>query len=369
MYQPEEKYMRRALQLAEKGAGFVSPNPLVGAVIVKNGRVIGEGYHRRCGGPHAERNALASCSEDPRGAVLYVTLEPCCHWGKTPPCTEAVLQSGISAVVIGSRDPNPLVMGRGANILQAAGVDVIADFMKDQCDRINPVFFHYITSKTPFVTMKYAMTMDGKIATCAGHSRWITGEEARKRVHEDRHRFSAIMVGVGTVAADDPLLTCRIENGKNPIRIICDTRLSTPLHARVVATAKEIPTIVATSCGEEKKQKPFIERGCRILQVEQGDDGHLDLSDLMNKLGKERVDSVLLEGGSRLNWSALKAGVVQRVQAYVAPKLFGGESAKSPVGGKGAEFPDQAVMLRNPQITVIDQDILIESEVQKCSPE
>ena len=206
----DQEYMFRAIQLAKKGEGWTNPNPMVGAVIVKDGRIIGEGYHKKCGELHAERNAIASLIESAEGATIYVTLEPCCHYGKTPPCTEAIIEQKIKKVVIGSRDPNPKVAGKGAQILRESGITVVQDFMREECDRLNPVFFHYITTKTPYVVMKYAMTLDGKIAAYTGKSRWITGSEARHHVQTQRARYTGIMVGVGTVIADDPLLTCRL---------------------------------------------------------------------------------------------------------------------------------------------------------------
>ncbi len=367
-----EKYMKLAIELAKKGEGFTAPNPMVGAVIVRDGRIIGQGFHEKCGEPHAERNALADCragGENPEGADLYVTLTPCCHYGKTPPCTEAVIENKISRVIIGSRDPNPAVLDRSIRILQSAGIEVITDFMKEECDRLNPVFFHYITKKTPYVIMKYAMTMDGKIATSEGHSKWITGEKARERVHRDRSRYTAIMVGIGTVLADDPMLTCRIEgeNLKNPIRIICDTKLRTPLSSRVVTTADSVRTILATAVTDKDRHTPYLSAGCELLTVEQSTDGQLNLPDLMNKLGTLEIDSLILEGGGTLNWSALSSGIVNKVQAYIAPKIFGGISAKTPVGGSGVTFPKDAFFLSNPEISVLDGDILMESEVKPCS--
>lgn len=260
---------------------------MVGAVIVKNGEVIGQGFHEKYGGPHAERNALASCKVPPDGATLYVTLEPCCHFGKTPPCTEVILKSGISRVVIGHGDPNPLVAGKGAELLRQRGIEVVEGVLEEECGRLNEVFFHYIRTQTPYVMMKYAMTMDGKIATAAGKSKWITGEAARQRVHRDRSHYTAIMVGVGTVLADDPLLTCRIENSRNPMRIICDTHLFTPTSSQVVTTARDIPTILATACTNEERQKPYQNAGSRIFTVSETN-GHLDLRELMKKLGEKK---------------------------------------------------------------------------------
>lgn len=360
----DEMYMGLALKLAEKGIGFVNPNPLVGALIIKDKKIIGQGWHEKYGGLHAERNALANCSVDPDGATMYVTLEPCCHYGKTPPCTEAILQSGIKKVVIGCLDPNPLMSGKGAAILQNAGIEVIIGVLREQCRKLNEVFFHYIKNKTPFVVMKYAMTMDGKIATVSGKSKWITGECARNNVHKDRNRYSAIMVGVGTVLADNPSLTCRIEGGRNPLRIICDTNLRTPFDAVVVNTAKQTTTIIATACEDREKQQSYLELGCEVLVLPQKGK-HIDLNVCMRELGGLGIDSILLEGGSTLNFSALQSGIVNKVQAYIAPKLFGGDNAKTPIGGIGIAEVDKCVMLTNQTITLLGEDILIESEVKQ----
>ena len=379
----DEKYMELALSLAERGAGRVSPNPMVGAVIVKNGRIIGEGWHARYGGLHAERNALADCEkrgENPKGATIYVTLEPCCHHGKTPPCTDALIAAGIARVVIGSEDPNPLVAGKGIRQLREAGIEVSSGVLKEACDRLNRVFFHYITHHTPYVVMKYAMTMDGKIAAYTGNSRWITGEAARQNVHRDRNRYTAIMAGIGTVLADDPLLTCRIPEGKNPTRIIADTHLQIPLDAQIVKTAREVPTILAVGIRDtsapdsqaetDSKAAALQEAGCQILFIPTDEDGHLHLPSLMEKLGSMGIDSILLEGGSRLNWSAPSAGQVHLLQAYLAPKLLGGDAARGPIGGIGYPNPEDCVRLSAPTIRRFGEDILLESEViSPCLPE
>lgn len=361
----DEEYMGLALKLAQKGEGRVNPNPLVGAVIVKDGMIIGRGYHREYGGPHAEREALASLTRTARGATLYVTMEPCCHCGKTPPCTDAIMESGISRVVIGTADPNPLVAGKGISLLNSHGIQVVQGVLEAECISQNQVFFHFIRTKQPYVVMKYAMTMDGKTATCTGRSRWITGDEARMRVHRDRNRYSAIMAGVGTILKDDPLLTCRLPDGRNPVRIICDTRLRTPATSRIVSTARSVRTILATCRTEEDIIRPYEEAGCEILTLPQAD-GHVDLAALMKRLGEMNIDSILLEGGAALNWSALDQGLVHKVQAYVAPKLFGGKDAPSPVDGKGVGAPGQAFFLKQPRITVLGDDILLESEVSAC---
>ncbi|MGN0159016.1 MAG: bifunctional diaminohydroxyphosphoribosylaminopyrimidine deaminase/5-amino-6-(5-phosphoribosylamino)uracil reductase RibD [Brotaphodocola sp.] len=358
----DHDYMRLALQLAENGCGWTSPNPMVGAVIVKNGAIIGQGWHEKYGGPHAERNALASCQTSADGATMYVTLEPCCHYGKQPPCTHAILEAGIKRVVIGSDDPNPLVSGKGIQFLRTHGIEVTEHILKEDCDRLNEVFFHYIQTKHPFVVMKYAMTMDGKIAAYTGASKWITGEISRNHVQKQRHRYSAIMVGVGTVLADDPLLTCRIDNGKNPVRIICDTHLRTPISSQIVRTAKQVPTILATCCSDKDKQLAYENYGCHILCLNEKK-GHVDLQQLMQILGQKQIDSILLEGGAALNWSALENGIVQKVQAYIAPKLFGGRTARTPIAGQGVSSPFEAFHLRNSTITCLGEDFLIESEV------
>lgn len=357
-------YMKRAITLAKKGVGWVSPNPMVGAVIVKNGRIIGEGYHRKCGQPHAERNALASCTESPRGATLYVTLEPCCHTGRTPPCTDAILEAGIARVVIGSGDPNPKVAGKGKARLRAAGVKVEESFLKVECDRLNPVFFYYITTGMPYLVLKYAMTLDGKTATAAGASRWITGEKARRDVHRLRHRYSAIMVGIGTVRKDDPLLTCRLPNGRNPVRVVCDSRLRIPLESQICRTAKTVPTVIASLVPDRAKKAKLEESGVEVLTAP-GKDGEVDLRALLKILGGREIDSILLEGGGTLAYSALKTGLVQEVYAYVAPKIFGGAEAKTPVEGEGVPAPDRAFRFSAPEITALGDDLRLRYRAER----
>lgn len=351
--------MERAIELAKRARGFTSPNPMVGAVIVKDGRVIGEGYHERCGELHAERNALASLTESAEGATIYVTLEPCCHYGKTPPCTEAIIEHKLAKVVIGSRDPNPLVSGKGAAILRKAGIEVVEDFMREECDAINPIFFHYITTKRPYVAMKYAMTMDGKIATRTGASRWITGEAARNHVQTLRHAYKGIMVGIGTVLADNPMLNCRMQGGIDPVRIVCDTHLRIPMDCQIVQTADTIETILATSTNEKEKKDQLIKKGVQILQIPEKD-GCIDLNLLMQTLGEKGIDSILLEGGGRLNDSFLREKLIQKAYVYLAPKIFGGEDAKTPVEGIGVSLPEQSANFKLQQIQQIEEDILLE---------
>lgn len=354
----DQDYMRRAIELAKKGIGAVNPNPLVGAVIVKDGRIIAEGYHARYGEMHAERNAIAALTESAQGATIYVTLEPCCHYGKQPPCTEAILENKIARVVIGSRDPNPMVSGKGAQMLREAGVIVEEDFLREECDAINDVFFHYITTKTPYVVMKYAMTADGKIATKTGASKWITGEEARMRVQKLRYTYVGIMAGIGTVLLDDPMLTVRIEGKRSPIRIICDSNLRIPLDCNICKTASDYKTIVAYA----KEDRDKINK-LNALNVETvfcpGEDGTVDLKRLMQILGEQGIDSVFIEGGGTLNESALKAGIVKEVFAFVAPKIFGGKEAKSPVCGRGVDTPAEAYQLQVKDMEQIGEDLLI----------
>ena len=359
----DQEYMHLALDLAREGWGWTSPNPMVGAVIVKYGRIIGQGYHARYGDLHAERAALAACTEDPAGATMYVTLEPCCHHGKQPPCTEAILEAGLARVVVGSSDPNPQVAGRGVKQLREAGVEVTEGVLKEECDALNDVFFHYITTGKPFVVLKYAMTLDGKLAAYTGVSQWITGETARAHVQTQRGRYRAIMVGVGTVLGDDPRLTCRAEGGRNPLRVICDTHLRTPLSAVVVKTADLIPTILATAVSDPETIAPYEARGCQVVTFPKKG-GTVDLTAVMDYLGKQGVDSVLLEGGSALHWSALEAGLVNKVQAYIAPKLLGGSEARSPVGGRGFPHPNDVVKVENVTITQLGPDYLLEGDVR-----
>ncbi len=365
----KEKYMKMALKLAEKGIGKVNPNPLVGAIIVKEGKIIGRGFHEGYGKPHGEINAIKNCKEKLEGATLYVTLEPCSHYGKTPPCTKAILESGIKKVCVGVLDPNPVVSGRGVEIMRNNGIEVEVGILEEECRKQNEIFFHYIQENTPFVIMKYAMTLDGKIATKTGESKWITSEHARERVHLERNRLMGIMVGVNTVITDNPMLDCRVKGGKNPVRIICDTNLRTPIDSRIIKTSMKIRTFLATCCNDEKKIKKYKQEGVEVLQIGE-EKGHVDLRELMKRLVDEGIDSVLLEGGGTLNYSALSQGVVNKIQTYIAPKLFGGRDSKTPVEGEGFAKIRDCAILTNQEIIKIGEDILIESEVNnRCLQE
>lgn len=363
MSENNQKYMLRAIELAKLGTGFVNPNPLVGAVIVKNGRIIGEGYHMKYGTLHAERNALKNCTESPEGAEMYVTLEPCCHYGKNPPCTDAVIASGIKKVYVGSDDPNPLVAGKGIKILRENGIEVVTHFMKEKCDKLNDIFFYYITHKKPYVILKYAMTADGKITTATGKSKWISNEASREHTHQTRKKVAAILVGIGTVLNDNPMLNCRCENPSDPVRVVCDSNLRIPLDSELVKTAKEIPLIVATLSDDIEKIKALEGKGVETFKAEEKNRRIL-LSSVMNYLGEKKIDSVLIEGGGEIHASAFEEKIVNKVQVYIAPKIFGGKNAKSPVGGMGINFPYEAYVLSEPDIKVLDGDVLLEYNVR-----
>ncbi|MBR5965041.1 MAG: bifunctional diaminohydroxyphosphoribosylaminopyrimidine deaminase/5-amino-6-(5-phosphoribosylamino)uracil reductase RibD [Treponema sp.] len=362
----QARFMREAIELAKKGTGRTNPNPLVGAVIVQQNQIIGQGFHHKYGDLHAERDALRDCLErgnDPSGATMFVTLEPCCHTGKQPPCVEAIVQAKIKKVVVGSRDPNPLVSGKGATFLREHGVEVEQDFFREECDALNFIFFHYITKGTPYVALKYAMTADGKIATVSGASKWISCQESRDFVHQLRAKYSCILCGIGTVLKDDPLLTCRIPGGRNPTRVICDSNLRIPLESNIVQTARDVPTIVACRDLTQAqdfmaKQKALRDLGVQIIQA--GSDC-VDLRLLLKALAERNLDSVLVEGGSQINFSFLEAGLANRLYCFVAPKIFGG-AAPTPVGGRGVLEVADAFALATRDARRIGSDILIEYE-------
>lgn len=375
--------MRRAIELAKKGGGFVHPNPLVGCVVVKDGHIIAEGYHEKYGGFHAERNALTYCKTETNEALLYVTLEPCCHYGKTPPCTEIIIEKGIKKVFVGILDPNPLVAGKGVKMLQDAGIEVEVGICEDEIRELNKVFLKYITTKRPYVIMKTAMTLDGKIAAHTGDSKWVTNEESRKMVHQLRGEMAGVVVGIGTVLADDPMLTCRLEgNHHQPIRIVVDSNLRIPIDSQLVKTAKEYKTIIATTViSTEAERSGEISFNCRrfldslrslemtgaeIIEC-QSNNNRVDINDLMTRLGSMGIDSLLLEGGSTLDAAFLEAGCVDEVWAFIAPKIIGGSDAKTPVAGKGIDRMCDAINLQNIDIQNINGDILIKGKI--CSRE
>lgn len=359
--------MRRALELSKKAVGLVNPNPLVGAVIVKDNRIISEGYHEYFGGPHAEVNAFKNAKENVEGATMYVTLEPCAHYGKTPPCADAIVQNKISKVVIGMIDPNPLVAGKGIEILRSNGIEVTTGIMDTEIKKTNEIFIKYITHKKPFCIMKTAMTMDGKIATSIGESKWISNEKSRAYVHEVRHMVTGIMVGIGTVLNDDPELTTRREGiiSKNPIRIIIDSTAKIPIDSKVLKCDKKTKTIVVTTeFAKDTKIEAIKQKGAQVIVIP-SKNSRVNLNYLMRVLGDMGIDSILLEGGSTLNYSALEEGIVDKVITFISPKIFGGTTGKTPVGGQGIEYVSDAILLTDMKVTRFNEDIMIEGYVKK----
>lgn len=355
-----EEYMKLAIEMAKKGAGVVNPNPMVGAVIVKEGRVIGQGYHKHYGSNHAEVNAFENVCENPEGGSIYVTLEPCSHYGKTPPCVDKIIENKIAKVVIGALDPNPIVKGRGIKALKEAGIEVVTGVLEEECKQLNEVFMKYIIDKKPFVVLKTAMTLDGKIATESGESKWITSEKARQEVHKLRNKLASIMVGVDTVIKDNPELTCRLDGGRNPIRIIVDSKLRIPMDAKVVVDNLAHTIIATTEFADKDKILSLEKLGVKVLIIKSKNE-RVDLQSLMIKLGELNIDSVFLEGGSTLNFSALEENIVDKMQVYISPKIIGGEKSKTPVGGKGIKKISDAIMLENMRVRYIGTDLLIEA--------
>lgn len=367
-------FMRCALHIAKCGRGGVNPNPFVGAVIVRNGKLLAAGYHARCGEAHAEVNAFLDAKRrgvDVRGAQMYVTLEPCSHYGKMPPCADRVIQEGIVRLVVAMEDPNPQVAGRGFQKLRKAGIEVNVGVLEAEARKLNEVFIKYIQTKEPFVLLKMAMSLDGKIATCTGQSQWISGERSRAAVHYLRQNYTGIMAGIGTVLADDPMLTCRLQGTKRqPVRIVVDTQLRIPKDSNIMKTAKEIRTIVAAgerAAGQEKV-KILQKAGAEVLFLPE-QDGHADLKALMKTLGSMGVDSILLEGGSELAFSACKTRIVDKIRMYLAPKIIGGKDAPCSIGGEGFAKLSEAVEITNMKAYQSGEDVFLEGMVKKCLPE
>ena len=359
---PDVKYMRRALALAAWARGRTGPNPLVGAVIVQGGEVVGEGYHQAAGGAHAEVHAINHAGAAARGGTLYVTLEPCAHYGRTPPCTEAIIRSGIAQVFAAHVDPNPRVGGKGIQELEEAGVRVHVGLCETEALRLNEIFIKYIRTNQPFVILKSAMSLDGKIATVTGESQWISSEASRLEGHEIRDTVDAILVGVKTVISDDPSLTTRLpgRDGKDPARIIVDSECRTPPRARVLNPDSNGYAIVATTRRASEERIARLEAmGAKVLVVEE-EENRVCLSSLVQSLGEKGITSVLIEGGAEVNASALKAGIVDKVMFFIAPKIIGGTDAPSPIGGEGIQRLAEAHELHDVAIKSIDGDILIE---------
>mgnify|MGYP000983479005 CR=1 FL=1 len=357
--------MREALDLAQNARGRTAPNPLVGAVIVRDGRVVAAGWHREAGTPHAEIHALRMAGELAKGATLYVTLEPCAHYGRTGPCAKAVVAAGLRRVVIAMRDPNPLVAGKGIHILEEAGIEVTVGVLEDEAKRLNEVFLKWIATKMPFVVLKTAMSLDGKIATHTGDSQWITNEASRLRVHAYRDEYAAILVGIGTVLADDPSLTTRLPDGTghNPIRIIVDSRARTPLTAKVVTDSMAKTIIAVTKQAPPDRVTALEAAGASVFVV--GDGSEVDLRLLMQELGRQEITSVFVEGGGTIHFSLLAAGLIDKVHAFIAPKLIGGRDARTAVEGEGFASLAQAVLLEDVETENIDGDLLVTGYVKR----
>lgn len=366
MHTADLKYMKRALTLARKGIGKTSPNPAVGCLIVKDGNVIGEGWHRKAGGAHAEIHALEMAGDAARGSDVYVTLEPCCHTGKTPPCSEALIKAGVRRVVAGMADPNPQVSGGGIAALEQAGIETACGVLEDACRAINLPFIKHVTTGMPYVTYKCAMTLDGNIATITGESRWISCEESRKYVHRMRSRMDAVMVGVDTVIADNPQLTVRHVRGRDPLRVIVDTRLRTPESVTVLSGHLSSKTIIATCESNPRVHRRYLKQGATVVVCE-ADDGRVSMNDLLQKLGGMGVQSILLEGGSRLAGTMLQHGLIDELVFFVAPKLIGGNGF-APFTLNTMTNMEQAVRLIFTDVSRSGVDLLIHARPEvSCS--
>lgn len=366
--------MLRALELALRARGRTSPNPMVGAVVVRGGRVVGEGYHRRAGGSHAEVAALREAGRLARGADIYVNLEPCSHQGRTPPCTEAIIRAGIGRVFAAVKDPNPLVSGEGGRQLRRAGVSVRFGLAAPEARRANESYLKYIRTGLPFVFVKSAISLDGKTATRTGDSRWITGGGAREKVHELRDGADAIMVGIGTVEADDPSLTTRLAAGKgsDPVRVIIDPLLRLPLSAKVLRRGSGAGVVVMTSrFAPPERAERLRAAGAELLVIE-GEGKRIDMRQLVEILGKKGMTSVMIEGGSEVAASAFEAGIVDKVVYFIAPKIIGGREAPTAVGGKGITWLREAISLRDMKVSSLEGDFMVEGYVQgredRCLP-
>lgn len=371
---PDVFYMRRALALAARGQGRTSPNPLVGAVVVQAGEIVGEGWHQRAGTPHAEVHALAQAGALARGATVYVTLEPCAHFGRTPPCTAALLEAGVQRVVAAMVDPNPRVSGQGLATLKAAGVETTVGVLEEEARRLNEAYVKYITTGRPFVLLKGALTLDGKIATSAGDSRWISGPDSRRLVHQLRDEYDAVLVGVNTVLRDDPRLTTRLADWgrtdphrppRDPRRVIVDSQARTPPTAQVLRGGSAAPTLIATLASAPAERRAALEAAGAEVLLLPARDGRVDLSALMEELGRREITSVLLEGGGTLNAGALAAGIVDKVLFFIAPKIAGGRDAPTPVEGPGVARMAEAWRVEKLQTRMVGGDVVVEGYVRE----
>ncbi len=356
----DEGYMDLALRLARRGERWVSPNPLVGAVIVKEGEIIGAGYHRRFGGPHAETNAIQAAGQPISGSTVYVTLEPCSHFGKTPPCVDALIAAGPARVVIGTPDPNPLVAGRGIIALRQAGIETGVGVREEACRHINERFFKFISTGTPYTTIKYAQTIDGRIASHTGHSRWISSPASRTFAHRLRSVHDAILVGAGTVLQDDPELTVRHVRGRNPVRIVLDSHLRIPLTAKILCKQEKARTIVATTRrADPEKMRQLSEKGIETLVMNENKDHEVDVQQLFAELGRRQLSSLLVEGGSAIITSLLKDKLADRLVIIVAPKILG--RGIDSVADLGKTRMEEAILLNYRKVQRLGTDIIIDA--------
>lgn len=359
-------FMRRALYLAERGRGHVEPNPLVGAVVVRAGQVVGEGWHQKFGQEHAEVNALNQAGEAARGATLYVTLEPCCHQGKTPPCTGAIIEAGVARVVAAVADPFPQVAGQGAKTLQTAGIPIQFGLLEVEARRQNAPYFKLLATGRPQVHLKWAMTLDGKIATRAGESKWISNEASRRKVHELRGRMDGIVVGIGTVLADNPQMTARPPGPRIPVRVVLDRQARLPLVCGLVATARETPTLVAVAEGADARRcRALTDHGCQVLVLPGNERGKPDINALLDHLGKLRWTNLLVEGGGEIQGAFHDVGAIDEVHAFIAPTLIGGQAAPTPLGGLGVAHMAQAIVLENSLVEMLEEDVYFRATVKK----
>jgi diaminohydroxyphosphoribosylaminopyrimidine deaminase/5-amino-6-(5-phosphoribosylamino)uracil reductase len=360
----EWPWMSRALELAEGGRGWVEPNPLVGSVVVRQGEVVGEGWHQRYGESHAEIHALAAAGEAARGSTLYVTLEPCCHHGKTPPCTDAILRAGIQRVVAAMADPFPQVAGRGAAKLRAASVDVTIGLGEAEARRLNAPYLKLLATGRPYVHAKWAMSLDGKITTRTGDSKWISGAASRQRVHTLRGRMDAIVTGIGSVLADDPRLTVRPPGPRTPTRVVLDSKGRIPADSALVRTARETPTLVVMAAPAGRRASALRGHGCDVIEL-RAEHGRPSVDALLDELGRRRMTNILVEGGADVLGSFLDAGAVDEVHVFLAPLLVGGAAAKSPIGGTGVERIAEALKLTDVQVERIEGDVFVHGWVQR----
>jgi len=362
----DEDYMKQALKLARKGLGKTSPNPVVGAIIVKDDRILSRGYHQRYGGNHAEVNAFQNARESLNGATLYVTLEPCSYYGKMPPCVDAIIQNHIGRVIIGTLDPNPKVNGRGVAILNQHGIATKVGVLEAECRDINEAHFKYMTTGLPLVTLKFAQTLDGRIATTTGDSRWISSDKFRRLAHQLRATSDAVMVGIDTVLADNPQLTVRLVKGRNPTRVILDSRLRIPLDAEVVKSQEIAPTIIATtSHADEKKLSRLREMGIEVLIIPEGEIGEVDLKNLLHSLGKREISSVLVEGGAGVITSLLRQNLADKLVIAVAPRIMG--KGIEAVGELNIREVSQTLKLSFRKVYKVGEDLVIEARINPPS--